>query len=341
MRAQRILVLVVDSPSVRGHRCAWRTSAVLAPVSVAYLGSSCRSCIGKSRASARRQPGPGKAGRMLDIWLIEVKRRPGFVWLSRGQHPPCRSVKLGERRSARSPALDRRPSFPGVMRCAALILFAYCRFAGGAARCRRRRLATGQGPSGDALGQRCLARQGPPGISAAAVGPFAVAELERLMAVRNRRQVAARAAPSYQHEILVPFPVESALSGVMQRTKHFWYRRTFAVAGGLDAASGCCCTSAPSIGRPRSGSMASSRAAHRGGYDGFSFDITDALQPRRPAGDRRSRLRPHVQRRSAARQAGRQPGWNLLHADHRHLADGLARAGFGQSDRATGDHARP
>src|SRR5713101_494710 len=30
-------------------------------------------------------------------------------------------------------------------------------------------------------------------------------------------------------QILVPFPVESALSGVMKRAEKLWYRRTFAV----------------------------------------------------------------------------------------------------------------
>jgi beta-galactosidase/beta-glucuronidase len=82
-------------------------------------------------------------------------------------------------------------------------------------------------------------------------------------------------------EILVPFPVESALSGVMKRvseTQRLWYRRTFTVPkkwqgqrvllhfGAVDWE-----TTVWVNGREL--------GAHRGGYDGFSFDLTDALKP--------------------------------------------------------------
>ncbi len=64
----------------------------------------------------------------------------------------------------------------------------------------------------------------------------------------------ALAAPpaEFHQQILVPFPVESALSGVMKPTRHVWYRRTFELPAAWRK-SGCCCTSAPSIGKPRSG----------------------------------------------------------------------------------------
>ena len=76
--------------------------------------------------------------------------------------------------------------------------------------------------------------------------------------------------------ILVPFPIESALSGVMKRAERIWYRRTFAVPaswkgkrillhfGGVDWES------VVFVNGTRVGT-------HRGGYDPFSFDITDAL----------------------------------------------------------------
>jgi len=82
-------------------------------------------------------------------------------------------------------------------------------------------------------------------------------------------------------QILVPFPVESALSGVMKPLgldQRLWYRRAFDVPkkwkgkrillhfGAVDWE-----TTVSINGREL--------GTHRGGYDGFSFDITDALKP--------------------------------------------------------------
>jgi len=81
--------------------------------------------------------------------------------------------------------------------------------------------------------------------------------------------------------ILVPFPVESALSGVktpVWKDERLWYRRTFR---------------APRLGKEKrlllhfgavdwearvfvNGTQA---GEHRGGYDSFSFDITDSIHP--------------------------------------------------------------
>ena len=79
-------------------------------------------------------------------------------------------------------------------------------------------------------------------------------------------------------QILVPFPVESALSGVMKHSDRLWYRRTFSVPaawagrrvllnfGAVDWEA-TVWVNGRELG------------AHRGGYDGFSFDVTDALKP--------------------------------------------------------------
>jgi beta-galactosidase/beta-glucuronidase len=89
---------------------------------------------------------------------------------------------------------------------------------------------------------------------------------------------------TFQTQILVPFPVESALSGVMRPVSEndcIWYRRTFEVPhkwkgrrvllhfGAVDFEAKVW-VNGKEIGQ------------HRGGYDAFSFDITDALNPSGP-----------------------------------------------------------
>jgi hypothetical protein len=78
-------------------------------------------------------------------------------------------------------------------------------------------------------------------------------------------------------QILVPFPVESALSGVMKHGDRLWYRRTFTFPkewfgqrillhfGAVDWEA-TVYVNGTKLG------------THRGGYDSFSFDITDALE---------------------------------------------------------------
>ena len=78
--------------------------------------------------------------------------------------------------------------------------------------------------------------------------------------------------------ILVPFPVESALSGVMRHGDRLWYRRHVTVPaawagmrtllhfGAVDWEA-TVWLNGKRLGR------------HRGGYDPFTFDITDALKP--------------------------------------------------------------
>ncbi len=95
-------------------------------------------------------------------------------------------------------------------------------------------------------------------------------------------QAREQSAPAqYQGKILVPFPVESALSGVMKRVSEkdqLWYHRTFTVPtawqgkrvllhfGAVDFEASVT-VNGRDLGK------------HTGGYDGFSFDVTDALKP--------------------------------------------------------------
>jgi len=85
---------------------------------------------------------------------------------------------------------------------------------------------------------------------------------------------------TFDGQILVPFPAESALSGVMKpvgQDNRLWYRRTFRIPrtwkgrrvllhfGAVDFDT-TVWVNGTQVG------------THRGGYDSFSFDITDALK---------------------------------------------------------------
>jgi hypothetical protein len=82
--------------------------------------------------------------------------------------------------------------------------------------------------------------------------------------------------------VLVPYPIESALSGIQRREDQMWYRRTFSVPddwrvgrdsrlrlnfGAVDY-DATIWVNGKQVG------------THRGGYDSFSLDITDALSRR-------------------------------------------------------------
>ena len=82
-------------------------------------------------------------------------------------------------------------------------------------------------------------------------------------------------------QILVPFPVESALSGVMKpltEKQRLWYHRTFKVPGSWKGQrvmlnfGAVDWEATVSVNGKELGT-------HRGGFDGFSFDLTDALKP--------------------------------------------------------------
>jgi hypothetical protein len=92
-----------------------------------------------------------------------------------------------------------------------------------------------------------------------------------------------KAAPrpaTWDGEILVPYPVESALSGVLKRvseSQRLWYRRAFTVPAGWQGKQlllhfGAVDWEATVWVNGRE------VGSHRGGYDSFSLDITAALQ---------------------------------------------------------------
>jgi Glycosyl hydrolases family 2, TIM barrel domain/Glycosyl hydrolases family 2, sugar binding domain/Glycosyl hydrolases family 2 len=78
-------------------------------------------------------------------------------------------------------------------------------------------------------------------------------------------------------QILVPFPVESALSGVMKPVERVWYRRTFPWKD--DWAGKRVLLHFGAVNWETTVWVNGKQFdVHRGGYDGFSFDITDALK---------------------------------------------------------------
>lgn len=84
----------------------------------------------------------------------------------------------------------------------------------------------------------------------------------------------------FDGQILVPFPIESALSGVMKTVgeeNRLWYRRTFRIPRTWEGRNVLLHFGAVDFDATVwiNGKKA---GAHRGGYDPFAFDITDALK---------------------------------------------------------------
>ncbi|WP_037861703.1 glycoside hydrolase family 2 [Streptomyces sp. NRRL S-340] len=88
---------------------------------------------------------------------------------------------------------------------------------------------------------------------------------------------------SLPERILVPYPVESQLSGIERHEDRMWYRRTFTVPANWHVGHG-------KRLRLNFGAVdwraevyvnGTKVAAHQGGYDKFSADVTDALKPGR------------------------------------------------------------
>lgn len=78
-------------------------------------------------------------------------------------------------------------------------------------------------------------------------------------------------------QILVPFPVESALSGVKEPAERVWYRRTFARRPAW-AGKRILLHFGASNWETTVWVNGKAFEPHRGGYDGFTLDITEALK---------------------------------------------------------------
>ena len=90
----------------------------------------------------------------------------------------------------------------------------------------------------------------------------------------------AKAATNFDGQILVPFPIESALSGVMRRLDEnstLWYQRRFQVPAAW-AGKRVRLHFGAVDWRARVFINGQEIGQHRGGYDAFSFDVTDSLK---------------------------------------------------------------
>ena len=84
-------------------------------------------------------------------------------------------------------------------------------------------------------------------------------------------------------KILVPYPMESALSGVQKPTdpaRRLWYRRTFTVPAAWRTDGQRVLLHFGAVNWDSTVSVnGQSMGGHRGGFDGFEYDVTQALKP--------------------------------------------------------------
>ena len=103
---------------------------------------------------------------------------------------------------------------------------------------------------------------------------------------------AYQAGFTYDKKILVPFPIESALSGIMEESDNqcYWYRRTLTIPESMKGKNILLHFDAVDweatvyVNGKKVGS-------HTGGYDPFYFDITSALTD---GGEQESPCRKHI-----------------------------------------------
>ncbi len=101
------------------------------------------------------------------------------------------------------------------------------------------------------------------------------------MADQDETFAAAPENDALTRKILVPFPVESALSGIGERVEsgRAWYRRTFDVPADWTADDGRVLLHFGAVDWEAHVYInGQSVGTHKGGFDPFSFDITDALK---------------------------------------------------------------
>lgn len=99
-------------------------------------------------------------------------------------------------------------------------------------------------------------------------------------AAQEDEQPPVGADQKLDEEILVPYPVESALSGIERHEDRMWYKRTFSVPEDWDVGSGkgLHLNFDAVDWHAKVYVNGQEVAEHKGGYDRFTADITDALR---------------------------------------------------------------
>ena len=150
-----------------------------------------------------------------------------------------------------------------------------------------------------------------------------------------------RSKGEYEDQILVPYPVESALSGVTESVgaaNRVWYRRTVLVDPVGDER--VLLHTGASDWETQVFVNGQHVGQHQGGYDPLTVDITDALKDEGPQTIEVHRVGSDRSGTSAAWQADPRSPRHLVHGRDGHLADGVAGAGAGDvHQRSQGDPA--
>ncbi|AGL18759.1 LamG-like jellyroll fold domain-containing protein [Actinoplanes sp. N902-109] len=91
---------------------------------------------------------------------------------------------------------------------------------------------------------------------------------------------AVPAGQSLGERVLVPYPIESALSGIQRHEDRMWYRRTFTVPANweIDRGQHLMLHFGAVDYDAKVYVNGTQVATHRGGYDGFDIDVTGALK---------------------------------------------------------------
>ena len=151
---------------------------------------------------------------------------------------------------------------------------------------------------------------------------------------------------SYQGKILVPFPIESALSGVhkgIDGNNRLWYRRSFEVPKEWAGQRVLLHFGARGLGSDRDAERQARRRRIAAVTTRSRCDMTDALTPTGPQELVVAVLDATGGSQPKGKQVDQQPGspgHAGLHGRVGHLADGLDRAGGQGQHRAAAHYAR-
>ena len=212
---------------------------------------------------------------------------------------------------------------PGTMRSASVI----CRRLSGGATCVG--LAAGRGAAQTRWTKDVSPEKALAGVSAAADGAGEVDESQRACGSTRFGRQAKEQPAKWDGEILVPFAVESALSGVKKPVRpdeRLWYRRTFDVAGIGQRTAAAAALRRRRLAMHGVGQRQASRRAHgrlrsvHVRHHGRASTAGENEMVVAVCGSDRHR-------HAAARQASAQAARHLVHGGHRHLANGVAGAG--------------